>query len=175
MFFRPHLDSLEGRLLPAPLLSPLLSAVAGATAMAHPGPTSAAASPKPPVPAAPASQIDVTVSVNAPDKVIDLEPYIANWEGVGHGDIPNLSIIRNTNRNLVTGSLSGTDLTLAFARGQSGSATITVGVTDGNGASMQIAINITVQAATVAGPVRLPSMPAPLIASPGLSLLPPRP
>ena len=122
--------------------------------------------------AAPVRQIEVDVAVNAPDKVIDLRTYIPNWDAVPSDQTPRLSIVRNTNRGLVTADISDTELTLSFARGQSGTATVTVAVQDASGATAQISFVITVQDAVVSAPVRLPSSPPPSLATPATGISP---
>jgi hypothetical protein len=163
--FRPQLDALEDRFLPAPVVGPVALGAGQVTA-------NGSSAPKVTTTAAPVRQVEVDVAVNAPDKVIDLRTYIPNWDAVPSDQTPRLSIVRNTNRDLVTADISDTELTLSFARGQSGTATVTVAVKDASGASTQISFVITVQNAVVSAPVRLPSAPPPSLATPATGISP---
>src|SRR5262249_54230483 len=143
-------DSLEGRELPAPLAGALLKPAAG-------GPVSGAVAPPlgPVVAALPAAGSGlgqtgsnptcVTVDENAPESIVHLGPVFGAMSGIQHGDGLQLSILGNTNSHLVTADLSGTDLTLTFAPGMSGTATITVGATDADGVSVQVTVLVTVR------------------------------
>src|SRR5262249_37546847 len=101
------------------------------------------------------------------DSVYDLSKVLADWEGWGYQDPPRISVVRNTNRALVTTRLTDTELRLSYTPGKSGTACVTVGLTDAAGVSAQITFVITVQPGPVAGvgqlqPLKLPSTASPL-------------
>jgi hypothetical protein len=98
----------------------------------------------------------VTVDENAPESIVHLGPIFGAMSGIQHGDGLQLSILGNTNSDLVTADLSGTDLTLTYAPGISGTAMITVGATDADGVSVQVTILVTIRP----GPFTLAPMPA---------------
>jgi hypothetical protein len=158
---RPLLEQLEARWLPAPLIGPLLGAHAGAAlgSAGHVGqarPGSAAG-----------IQVDVTVPRNSGDSVYDLSQVLAGWEGWGYQVPPRISVVGNTNRGLVTTRLTDTELRLTFTPGQSGTARVTVALTDAAGVSTQITFVITVLPGPVArvaqlGSLKLPSTGSPL-------------
>jgi hypothetical protein len=161
---------LESRWLPAPWTGSLAGVVSGgATAVGYVAPASPAGSSsgKGMTAAAPPAEIDVTVGMNAPDSVYDLSKVLSAWEGWQYHDPPRISIARNTNRALVTARLTGTELRLSYAAGQSGTANVTVGLTDAAGASIEVTFVITVQpglpvTAAKVQPLKLPSAPSPL-------------
>ncbi|HEX5270430.1 MAG TPA: hypothetical protein VFW33_08090, partial [Gemmataceae bacterium] len=135
-FFRPGLDSLEGRVLPTGLVLGLTGGAAAA--LAAPGSAQATTG------KAAARQVDISVSVNAPATVIDLSQVLSDWSGFRAGGTPQLSVTSNTNRDLVSASLSDTELTLTYTAGQTGSANVTVLAQDASGASIQVTFVITV-------------------------------
>jgi hypothetical protein len=100
---------------------------------------------------APTNAIRVTVTENSPRTVIDLGPVFGAMPGIHPADGLRLSILGNTNGSLVKTDLSGAALSLAYARGQCGTATITVGATDADGVSVQQTIIVTVLPLTWAG------------------------
>jgi hypothetical protein len=98
------------------------------------------------------NEITVTVTENSPGTVIDLGPVFSAMPGIHPEDGLRLSILGNTNGSLVRTDLSGAALTLTYARGQCGTATITVGATDADGVSVQETIIVTVLPLGWAGP-----------------------
>jgi hypothetical protein len=168
---QPRLESLENRWLPAPWVGSLGSAISGGvlaaegcvgltcpgTPEAGMGGTSAAAP----------LQVDVTVPMNSGGSVYDLSKVLAGWEGWGYQNPPRISVVRNTNQTVVTTRLTDTELKLSYAAGQSGTARVTVGLTDAAGVSTQVIFDITVEPATVVSvaqpqPLKLPSTGSPL-------------
>jgi hypothetical protein len=91
-----------------------------------------------------ANVIRVTVTENSPGTVINLGPVFGAMPGIHPADGLRLSILGNTNRGLVRADLSEAALILTYARGQCGTATITVGATDADGVSVQETIIVTV-------------------------------
>jgi hypothetical protein len=130
---RPRLETLEDRMMPAVVggvlpIAPLLSASSPATTK------SGGATP-----------IYVTVAENSPPTTIDLGAAYSTVSGLQHGDGLKFSILGNTNPGLVKTSLSEAALTLTYAAGKSGTATITVCATDADGVSVKRTILVTVQ------------------------------
>jgi hypothetical protein len=165
---RPRLDALEDRLLPAPA-GGVLGLAAGGLAYAtlqvvpaaSPGPVTVPqlTGGKPP---AASNQMWVTRDENSPASVINLGAVFAAMRDIHPRDGLQLSILGNTNPGLVTTDLSGADLTLTYARGKHGTATITVGATDADGVSVRETILVTVrplQPAPAAGPATVPAPP----------------
>jgi len=166
---RPQLESLEDRLLPAPgaggalgltawgLTDGAVAALRGVPAAA-PGPVTG---PQPTgvKPIAASNQMSVTRDENSAASVIELGAVFAAMKDIHPRHGLQLSILGNTNPGLVTTDLSGADLTLTYARGKHGTATITVGATDADGVPVRETILVTVRprppaptAETVAGP-----------------------
>jgi hypothetical protein len=110
---------------------------------------------------APPSQVDVTVLMNADDSVYDLSKVLAGWEGWQYHDPPRIVITGNTNRALVTARLTGKDLRLSYAAGQSGTASITVSLTDAAGVSTEVTFVVTVQAPPSVGGAHMRSLKLP--------------
>jgi hypothetical protein len=166
---RPQLDSLEDRLLPAPGAGGVLGLTAGGltygavatlrvVAAAAPGPVTGPQQTGGLPPAA-SNQMRVTLDENAAASVIELGAVFAAMKDIHPKGGLQLSILGNTNPGLVTTDLSGADLTLTYARGKHGTATITVGATDADGVSVRETILVTVRPrppaptpGTVAGP-----------------------
>ncbi len=73
---------------------------------------------------------DVNVDEDANDTSIDLSIIFADPDILTNGDELSYSITDNTNNTLVTAGITATDLTLAYAANQFGSATITIRATD---------------------------------------------
>jgi hypothetical protein len=155
--FRPKLESLEDRTLPAPLVyGPLLERTEGTTsaAFALPPPrpvviaASAALSGLQPIVSQPkslaANQKKVTVGENASKSVIDLGPIFAQMNGVHPEDGLQVSLLGNTNPRLVKTNLSEGELTLTYTPSQCGTATITVAATAADGMSVRVNILVTV-------------------------------
>ena len=140
--FRPVLESLEDRTLPAPLVHGMLLPQPAALA------ASGARSEHQPIRSQPASvasnQITVTVGETFTQSVIDLCPRFAQSSGVRPEDGVQLSILGNTNPALVTPELSEGELTLTYAPSRYGTATITVGVITADGSCMRENILVTV-------------------------------
>jgi hypothetical protein len=86
----------------------------------------------------------VTVKQNSPATVIDLGPVFRSMSGLHPEDGLQLSLLGNSNARLVKTDLSGAELTLTYARGHCGTATITVAATDADGVSMREAVLVTV-------------------------------
>jgi hypothetical protein len=104
------------------------------------------------------SPICVTVFENASETVINLSTAFATVGGLQHRDGLKLSILGNTNRGLVSTDLSEAALTLTYARGKSGTATITLCATDADGVSVKRSLVVTVRLPIPPGAgVRLPS------------------
>jgi hypothetical protein len=165
---RPQLDPLEDRLLPATGPVGALGISAGGL-IASPFATlrvvAAAETGLPPTggkpPAAP-SQMWVTVEESSAASVIKLGAVFAARKDIHPRDGLQLSILANTSPGLVKTDLSGADLTLTYARGRTGTATITVGATDGDGVSVRETILVTVrprQPGATIGPAPLPAPP----------------
>jgi hypothetical protein len=75
--------------------------------------------------------------------------------------------VRNTNQAVVTTRLTDTELRLSYAAGKSGTARVTIGLTDAAGVSTQVVFDITVKPGLVVGvaqqpPLKLPSAGSPL-------------
>jgi hypothetical protein len=95
-------------------------------------------------PRAATNLMKVTVAENAPATVIPLGAVFAAMKGIHAKDGLHLSILGNTSPSLVKTDLSGADLTLTYARGKCGTATITVSATDVDGMSVRQTILVTV-------------------------------
>jgi hypothetical protein len=160
--YRPRLDPLEDRIVPtlgagaSPLLTggPLAGTVSGYTTspqvqIAMPAAVSGLQSGS--QSSAGTNQMQVTVMENSPETVIDLGAVFGAMTGIHHEDGLQLSMLGNTNSRLVTTDLSEAALTLTYAQGKYGTATITVGATDADGVSVQEAILVTVNPLPVVG------------------------
>jgi hypothetical protein len=156
----PRLEPLETRWLPAPWLGSLAGTLPGVVL----GTTGHIGSIRPG--SAAAVKIDVTVPMNSGDSVYDLSTVLAGWEGWGYQVPPRMSVVGNTNRALVTTRLTDTELRLSYAPGKSGSACVTVGLTDAAGVSAQITFDITVQPGPLAVVARLRSLKLPSTTNP---------
>ena len=113
------------------------------------------------LPAAP-NQMWVTVDEGCAASVVQLGAVFAARTDIHPRGGLQLSILGNTNPGLVSTDLSGADLTLTYARGKNGTATITVGATDADGVSVRETILVTVrppQPAPAAGPATVPAPP----------------
>jgi len=161
---RPQLEALEERTLP--------SGWAGAVLASSPIPAGARGLPQPGgMPQQGTTPICVTVVQDSPETVIDLGAAFATVRGLQHGDGLKLSILGNTNSGLVSTDLSEAALTLSYARGKCGAATITVCATDADGVSAKQAFLVTVRPSQPPAAIR----PAPLpVSLPALVLPLPR-
>jgi hypothetical protein len=95
-------------------------------------------------PSAVANRMSMTYEENSPAALIDLGVVFSTVRGIRHGDGLQLAMLGNTNPALVKTSLSEAELTLTFAPGKSGKATITVSATDADGVSVQETLLVTV-------------------------------
>jgi len=166
---RPRLEPLENRWLPSPWVGSLPAALPGgvlATA-GHVGqmpPGSAAAGGA--NTGAVAIRVDVAVPMNSGGSVYDLSKVLVGWEGWRYRVPPRISVVRNSNRAVVTTRLTDSDLRLSYTAGRSGTACVTVGLTDAAGVSAQITFVITVGPGPVAAVAQLRSLKLPSPASP---------
>ena len=87
---------------------------------------------------------DVAVETDAAPVDVALAGVFQDLE-TSAGDL-NLSVQANTNPGLVTPTLTGSTLNLAFAAGQTGTADLTVRATDGGGAFVDETFSVTVSA-----------------------------
>jgi hypothetical protein len=87
----------------------------------------------------------VTVFENASETVVNLGTAFATVPGLQHGDGLKLSILGNSNRGLVSTDLSEAALTLTYAPGKYGTATITLCATDADGVSVKQTLVVTVR------------------------------
>ena len=150
--YRPRLEPLEDRLVPAWGGGAVASALAPAAAGGLPHPSST-----PPTSTTP---ISVTVAQNSSESVIDLGAAFGAVSGLQHGDGLKLSVLGNTNPGLVSTDLSEAALTLTYARGKYGTATITVCATDADGVSAQQTLLVTVLPLRPAAAVSRAEIPA---------------
>jgi hypothetical protein len=159
---RPRLEPLEDRMMPALTggllaIHPLLSVASPAAASTRSG------SPTP---------ICVTVAENSPATVIDLSAVYASVSGLQHDDGLKFSVLGNTNPGLVKTNLSEATLTLTYAQGKSGTATITVCATDADGVSVKRTILVTVRPLNPAAVVSVSPPPPGRLVSPPTGTLP---
>lgn len=111
----------------------------------------AQAADSPPIVANPIAPVVVTE--NSPVTVLDLSSVFTDPEGY----VITLSIFGNSNNTLVTSTLSGTNLSLAYALNQTGTSTITIRAT-ADGETTDTTFLVTVYASTpipVFGPLGL--------------------
>jgi hypothetical protein len=147
--YRPSLEALEGREVPA-LLGGGLIAPAVPAVFSPPHQTACRLPVRP-------SPIHVTVAENSPETVIDLDSAFAAVRGIQHGDGLQFSVLGNTNSALVRTELSDAALILTYMRGRSGTSTITVCATDADGVSVQQRIVVTVRPLSAAGVGHMPA------------------
>jgi hypothetical protein len=159
--YRPWLEPLEGRELPALFVGGLIAP----TVPAAPSMSLQPASPPP----GRITPICVTVAQNTPETVIDMCPMFATIPGFQHADGLQLSVLGNTNTALVRSDLSDSALILTYRSGRTGTATIVVCATDADGVSVQQTILVTVRPLSTAGTTVATPMPGapPLSMSPG--------
>jgi len=142
--FRPQCESLEDRVVPS-LASGAPLAITGGSLIASVSAFSQQMQVMVPVQSsARTNEMRVTLPENSAATVIDLAPVFGKMPGINPGDGLRLSILGNTNSQLVKADLSESSLTLTCARGHYGTATITVGATDADGVSAQETIIVTV-------------------------------
>jgi hypothetical protein len=84
---------------------------------------------------------DVAVDEDAPDTLVELSNV---FDDIDLGDVLSLSVWSNSNPDLVTASIAGTELTLAYASDQSGVAEIIVRAEDGEGEWVEDSFTVTV-------------------------------
>jgi hypothetical protein len=114
-----------------------------------------------------ATPINVTVAENSPATIIDLNAAYASVSGLQHDDGLKFAILGNTNPGLVKTSLSEAALTLTYAKGKSGTATITVCATDADGVSVKRTIVVTVRPVSAGAVVTIgPPPPGRLVSLP---------
>jgi hypothetical protein len=140
-YYRPRLDSLEGRVLPTTLAGGVLQLAAANTA---PAVSVSGLQPINSMPLGATPPIRVTVAENSPNSTIDLGAIFKAMQGLRYAGGLKLSVIGNTNSSLVQTELSGATLTLTYAQGKYGTATITVCATDADGVSRQVTFFVTV-------------------------------
>ena len=161
---RPRLEPLEDRALQASLGSGTLAVALAPVAIA-------VASPPSTMPPASTAPIQVTVDENSSATVINLRTAFAGVSGLRLNDGLKLSILGNSNSLLVKPALSEAALSLTYARGKCGTATITVCATDADGVSVKQTVLVTVRPPVVATPVPASAMPA----RPSVAMAPPIP
>jgi len=143
---RPQLEALEDRVMPT-VLPGMVPPVAPPPP--PPGGTTASGSfsnlqPITNPPTGSTNQMSVTVIENSPQTIINMDLIFAELGGLQYEDGLQLSMLGNTNTGLVTPDLSEAELTLNYAPGKAGTATVTVGATDADGVSEQESILVTV-------------------------------
>ena len=149
---RPRLEPLEDRTLQATLGSATFAVALAPVAVA-------VASPPSTMPPASTAPIQVTVDENSPATVIDLGTAFAGVSGLRVNDGLKLSILGNSNSGLVKPALSEAALSLTYARGKCGTATVTVCATDADGVSVKQTVLVTVRPPIVATAVLASSIP----------------
>jgi hypothetical protein len=102
----------------------------------------------------------VTVGENSSPTVIDLSPGFGTMSGLRPATGLKLSILGNTNSGLVQTNLSKAALTLTYAPGATGTATITVRATDADGVSAQQTLLVTVGPVWSLGAISVAPIPA---------------
>jgi len=163
---RPWLEPLEDRLLPATWVGAGFGLVP--STFSDPA---LVASPTISRTVVGSTPIQVSVTENSPPTVINLGTAFSGVSGLQHADGLKYSILGNTNIGLVRPSLSESALTLTYAAGKSGTATITVCATDADGVSVKRTVQVTVYPliATSPAPARpIPTSP-PVTMGPGIT------
>jgi hypothetical protein len=102
----------------------------------------------------------VTVDQDAPKLLMDLGPVFGNIRDLHPEDGLRFSMLGNTNSGLVTGTLSEAELTLTFAPGRYGTATLAVAATDANDVCAQATLAVTVRPRLFTLPPSKPVSPA---------------
>jgi hypothetical protein len=109
----------------------------------------------------------LTVSENASKLVVDLRPLFAKVKDLHPEDGLRYSVLGNTNSGLVKSTLSEAQLTLTFAQGKWGSATLTVGAADADGACARVTLAVTVRPLLYTSPPLQPVQTLPSLAGSG--------
>jgi hypothetical protein len=107
--------------------------------------------------------IEVTVEENSSETVIHLGEVFGAMNGLQHAGGLQVSVLGIKNPGLVTTDLSDMDLTLTYAPGKCGKATITVGATDANDVYAKLIILVTVRpskSAVLRGAALIPAGPS---------------
>jgi len=164
---RPQLEPLEDRTTPSALAGGIAAYAAQPPAAARLIPVAAAYLTPPvawvapvvvgglkPTSATPpggANRMAMTYEENSPAARIDLSAVFGAVRGIRPDGGLQLAMLGNTNPALVKTALSEAELTLTFAAGKSGKATITVSATDADGVSVQETLLVTVLPQSPAG------------------------
>jgi hypothetical protein len=166
--FRPQLEMLEDRVMPASLPGVVVPVVASGS------PSGIQAAPVVPLAGTAGSgalgglqkmgtssagsnnQMSVTVLENSPATVIDMGLVFEKMSGIQHEGGLQLALLGNTNAGLVTAQLSEAELTLKYAPGKCGGASIAVSATDAAGVSVEENILVSVTPRTQASAETLP-------------------
>src|SRR5262245_15878386 len=151
--YRPQLEPLEDRLLPV-VAGGIIAPVAG------PSIVSGLVQVSTKLAAGATTPIRVTVAQNTSETVIDLAAVFSTMSNLRAGDGLRLSVLSNTNSGLVRTDLSEAALTLTYAKGKCGTATIVVGATDADGVSTKLTIMVTVYPTGTLGTVSGSPAPA---------------
>jgi hypothetical protein len=170
--YRPRLEPLEDRVLPAlPAGGALDLPAQGLLPAVSAAPRFQMIVAAPPVAVSGLGQVGgklpgatnpirVTVNENSPETVIDLGAVFGARGGIHPEEGLHLSILGNTNAGLVKPDLSEATLTLTFARGKCGTATVTVAATDADGVSVRETILVTVGPLKPAATATVSPLPA---------------
>jgi hypothetical protein len=114
--------------------------------------------------------VSLIVSENASKLFMDLKPLFAKFKDLHPEDGLRYSVLGNTNSGLVKAALSEAELTLTFAHGKWGSATLTVGATDADGVCARVTLAITVCPILYTSPPLQPVQTLPSIAGSGAGI-----
>jgi hypothetical protein len=163
---RPRLEPLEDRALLASLGGGALAVALAPTSAVSAAPQAGTKSPEG------ATPIRVSVNENSSTTLINLGAAFGAVSGLQHEDGLKLSILGNSNSALVKPGLSEAALTLTYASGKCGTATITVCATDADGVSVKQTILVTVRPLIAAAPA--PASSAPPRPTVALAPVPPR-
>jgi hypothetical protein len=151
LFFRPRLEPLEDRVTPSALTGGIWTYATEAAAARFSLPTGPATptvvgglKPLRRTPPEVGSPMAVTYEEDSPAARIDLGAAFGAVGGIRREDGLQLAMLGNTNPALVKASISEQELTLTFAPGKFGKATLTLSATDADGVSAQETIVISV-------------------------------
>jgi hypothetical protein len=92
---------------------------------------------------------------------MDVRPLFANVKDLHGEDGLRFSVLGNTNSALVKAALSEAELTLTFAPGRCGTATLTLGATDADGMCAQATLVVTVRPLLFTSPPSHPAVTSP--------------